>query len=165
MFINKEGKLFGKISIIDIVVILVIALLVGGLYTRFKTHDDIRVIDYEEQIEYTVVINNVPKGTLYALEKLGDVYDSNTHQSLGKLISIDSSSATEKHTFSDGTTTEIEIPDKYTATLKLRVPGKVSDAGYFTADNQQLYIGMSLNFQTKYALTSGIINDISRVEK
>ncbi len=36
MIINKEGKLFGKISIVDIAVVLIVILLAIGIYTRFS---------------------------------------------------------------------------------------------------------------------------------
>ena len=49
MIINKEGKLFGKISIVDIAVVLIVILLAIGIYTRFSGNTK-------------VVVSNAQKG-------------------------------------------------------------------------------------------------------
>ena len=48
MIINKEGKLFGKISIVDIAVVLIVILLAIGIYTRFSGNTKVVVSNVEE---------------------------------------------------------------------------------------------------------------------
>lgn len=165
MIINKEGKLFGKVSIIDIIVILLLAVLAFGIYSRFSTPQGTQILSREEHLEYTVEIKNVPTGTVYALERKGKITDSVSKQTLGEIVSCSSTRAKDIRTFSDGTVKEFDNPHHFDITLTIRVKGKIGDSGYYTADNHPLHIGTQLAFYTKYADVSGIITTISETEE
>ena len=46
MIINKEGKLFGKISVVDILVVVLLVVAAFGVYTKFfKTNERVAVAD------------------------------------------------------------------------------------------------------------------------
>ena len=68
MIINKEGKLFGKISIVDIAVVLIVILLAIGIYTRFSGNTKV-VVSNGQKIECTFVVKNLRQYSVDALKR------------------------------------------------------------------------------------------------
>lgn len=167
MIINKEGKLFGKISIIDIIVILLLAVLAFGIYTRFSTPQGTRIVNKEEQIEYTIEIKNVPSGTVYAFKERAQekLTNSTTKQALGEIVSCSSQKSKDTYTFANGEVKEFDSPHNFDVTLTVRVEGKIGDSAYYTADNFPLHIGTQLSVETKYVTASGTITSIKTVDE
>ena len=165
MIINKEGKLFGKISIIDIIVIVLLAVIAFGVYTRFLNPQGTQILDEDVELEYTLEIKDVPNGMFYALTPETILTDSVTKQPLGKIYTHDLEKTKDIYTFSDGTVKEFDDPQNhFDITLVVRVKGKIGDSGYYTADNNPLHIGTELSFYTKQAEASGTITSINKIE-
>ena len=163
--LNKEGKLFGKISIIDIIVILAIAVLAFGVYIRFISPSATKVVTSKQKIEYTIEIKEVRIGSVEALKKGGEVIDTTINQSAGKIVDVIYENAVNTRIFNDGTISQTNIPERYNVKVKIQVDGKKGEAGYFTSTNQSLLIGGPLYFKTKYAVSAGTIIDIKEVTK
>ena len=68
MILDKNGKLFGKINIIDVAVILVAIAVVIGVFVRF-TGGAGKIVKETKKIEYVVQISGVRGYTVDALEK------------------------------------------------------------------------------------------------
>lgn len=164
MIINKEGKLFGKISIIDIIVILAIAVLAFGLYMRFTNSESTKVSTEKQQIEYTVLIKGVRMGTVEALSQLGPITNSTTKEYAGEIVDVTYEEALETRELANGTVTETLLPERYTVTAKIQVDGSAGSSGYYNSTNQSINIGSTLYFTSKYANTSGIIVDVSEIK-
>lgn len=163
MFINKEGKLFGKISIIDIVVILAVAVLAFGLYMRFGG-DEVKVSTQKQQIEYTVLVKGVRIGTVEALQQKGPITNTTTKEAAGKITGVTYEDAVDSRELTDGTIVETPLPERYNATVTIRVDGSVNNSGYYTSTNQPINIGSTLLFTSKFANTSGVIIDVKEVQ-
>lgn len=163
MFINKKGKLFGKISIIDIVVVLAVAILAFGLYVRFGG-DEAKVSTQKQQIEYTVLVKGVRMGTVEALQEMGPITNATTKEAAGEITEVTFDAAFDSRELADGTIVETPLPERYTATVKIRVDGSVNNSGYYTSTNQPINIGSTLFFTSKFANTSGVIIDVKEVQ-
>ena len=66
MIIDKNGRLFGKISIVDIIVIVAAVLVFAGVYVRFSGNQGKAVVQ-NDTFYYTMEIENVRKTTLDAI--------------------------------------------------------------------------------------------------
>ena len=163
MFINKEGKLFGKISIIDIVVVLAIAVLAFGLYLRFGA-EETKVATQKQQIEYTLLVKGVRIGTVEALQKLGPVTNVSTKEYAGDITEVTYEAAIDTRELANGRIVETPLPERYNATVKILVDGSVNNSGYYTSTNQSINIGSTLYFTSKFANTSGMIVDVREVQ-
>ena len=62
MIIDKNGRLFGKISIVDIIVIVAAVLVFAGVYVRFSGNQGKAVVQ-NDTFYYTMEIENVRKTT------------------------------------------------------------------------------------------------------
>jgi hypothetical protein len=163
MFINKEGKLFGKISIIDIFVVLAVAILAFGLYTRFYG-EETKVSTQKQQIEYTVLVKGVRLGTIEALQQKGPITNTTTKEEAGEITDVTFEEAVDTRELSNGKIAETALPERYTATVKICVDGSVNNSGYYTSTNQPINIGSTLFFTSKFANTSGVIIDVNEVQ-
>lgn len=163
MFINKDGKLFGKISIIDIVVIIAIVLVGCGAYLRFlKPNQKVETVN--QTIEYTMRVAGVRVGTVEALKNFSPIYNCETKEYLGEIVGIEYAEATEDKIMHNGEIKNLPIPERYDVILKVRVDGKVNSSGFYTATNQAIYAGASHTFSSKYAQTTGRIDEVREVQ-
>ena len=163
MFINKEGKLFGKVSIIDIIVILAIVLGGFGAYMRFMK-PNAKVSTVSQTIEYKIRVAGVREGTVDALGKFSPIYSSETKEYLGDIVGIDFEDAFDDRVMANGEIKRLAVPDRYDVILTVRVDGKVNSSGYYTATNQAIYAGAAHTFNSKYAQTTGRICEVYEVQ-
>lgn len=162
MLINKDGKLFGKISIIDIFVVIVIAVAALGIYSRFFTGNE-KVSTSASRIEYTMKIEDVRIGTINALEKLGPITDANTKELIGDIVSVTYEDATKPLELIDGTIKDVALPERYDAIVTVQVDGSVNDSGFYTGSNQALTVGSNHTFISKYAKTTGKVMSVKEM--
>ena len=160
--INKDGKLFGKISIIDILVVIIILALGIGIYARFSSSPE-AVQAKTEKFSYIVKVEGVRQYTVEGLLNLGKMYDEETKELLGEIVEIISVEPTaDTGIKSNGKAAPTTTPDKFTIRLKVETDGSVSDKGYYTALNKIIGVGGKLTFETKYVSTSGIVTGIEK---
>ena len=163
MFINKEGKLFGKISVIDIFVILVIIVAAFGVYTRFIAGNETVETNYSK-IEYQMKVKKVREASVKALEKGGSIQDSITKEYMGEIVSVEAVPCMEEQKMADGTFVMSEVPERFDVYITLNVDGSSNKAGYYTKDNKNLCVGSSLIVSSKFAETTGEIISIGEIE-
>ncbi|MBR5155829.1 MAG: DUF4330 domain-containing protein [Clostridia bacterium] len=162
--INKEGKLFGKISIIDIAVVLAIAVAALGMYMRFFVGNE-KVETASSHIEYKMKVQEVRIGTAKALENYQSaIYDSTTKEYLGDIVAVEYTNATKGVEMANGKMRETTVPERYDVIVTVRVDGKINSSGYYTATNQALAAGSSCLFNSKAAKTTGRVLEVYEVE-
>jgi len=174
-FINKDGKLFGKISIIDAFVLLAIVVLLIGIYVRVISPSAGRPT-ISQEIEYEMLVRAIRLPSVRALqnaviqEPAGFISDSRTGEDLGAIIDMrldmrgDTTLAIWEGVMSDGEVVSRGVPDRFDVIVTVRVDGRISETGYFTHQNRALAVGSHINFQSRYSDTSGEILTIRRIE-
>lgn len=161
--INKQGKLFGKISIIDILAIIAIVLVIAGIYFKFFAPSETVVTD-SHSLEYTMKFREIRMYSVEAFQKGGPVIDSKTREDMGEVVAVAYEPAKVTRELSDGRVAEIEVPEKYDVYVTLRVDGKQSDTGYYTQkDNKVIGVGSRTTVDTKYVKCYGEIVDVKGV--
>ena len=99
----KNGKLFGKINLIDAgVILLIIVLLVAGTL-KFKTFNKKIEASAMGTITYTVIINNVRDYTAEAFVSGDTVFDSGTNVNIGTIKNVETKAALVAESLADGT--------------------------------------------------------------
>lgn len=164
MIINKEGKLFGKISIVDILVVIFIAVAAFGIYTKFFTENE-RVTVADETIEYQFSVKGVREGTFEGLSKLGPVYDTTTKEYMGEIVGVEKAQTKAERVMGDGSVINAEIPERLDLTVTVRVDGSSNNSGYYTKNNLLLCVGSKFVIGSKYVKTTGEICSIKDTKK
>jgi hypothetical protein len=155
--IDKNGKLFGKISIVDLAVIAAVVILLAGIYVRFLGGPTKTVVQSSD-FYYTLEVKNIRESNLRGLEKSlnGRFYlNEKITSEMGVLINIESSPAKRFLELTDGRTVDADLPERFDAILTFKLTGRVNDRGYFTPTLNHISSGISYNIKGKYSAVTG----------
>lgn len=161
---KKDGKLFGKISIIDICVVLIFVLLIAGLYIKFSGSSAVDMTS-GQNIECTLKVEKVRQYTVDALTQGGAVYDESSKEYIGEIINVTSAPAEYSLEMADGSYDHVVLEDRYDAFVTVAFKGKAGENGYYTSSNRQMGVGGTVEMNTKFAQCEGTIVEIGVVEK
>lgn len=146
MMIDEKGKLFGKISVIDCLIILVfIAVLVGTAY-KFLGNDELTVTK-NDTFTTVVRISGVKAFYLEALKTGEAVYELNGGK-LGTITEIESVPY-QAILSGDKDGAYLTYENRYTVYLTLATEGTVNSSGFYAEGNRQLFSGGSVSVQSR----------------
>ena len=163
MIINKEGKLFGKISIVDIFVVIAILVAAFGIYTRFVAGNE-KVDVKNTTIEYQIRVKKVRAATVEAFKKGGPLTDTQTKEPMGEIVNVETTPVFEEQALVDGSVAVTEVKDRYNVILTVRTEGSANETGYYTAKNKSLHINSGFVIANKFAETTGDIIAIKEIK-
>ncbi len=159
MIVNKDGKLFGKISIVDIAVLLVIVLLVVGLVSKFGGKTSLN-LSTNEKIQCTLLVKNVRMFSVEALQKGGELYDKTTKEYIGDITEVNYVPGEATVNMADGSFAVVPVEGRYNVYVTVEFSGKISDKGYYTAANKQIGTGATIIFNSKFAQCESTVTDV-----
>lgn len=170
MIIDEKGKLFGKISIIDIAVIVVIVIaVIGGIvvYNNIEqgkiAPSDSALIGHSEALQEINVdfeLANVREITKKALSVGDKVYSAETDKYIGEITKIDSLPYKDPITGTDGTMIFAPVPEKYILTVSVKVSGQQTEKGFFSVENTHFAVGDSMPVKTEVIETTPTIKKV-----
>lgn len=174
MFIDEKGRLFGKVSIIDILVVVLIVLGAFGIgfaYKQIKANDILTenksLFGQQTDLDTLVVtmrLEEVREVTVSAL-KIGDeVFAADTGKYLGEISEVKTEPATRIGADINGNAFEAELPERVDAILTVEVPGKLTDSGYMSASNIHLAYDAAMEIKTPAVQTYPKIEKITVTE-
>lgn len=161
--INRDGKLFGKVSIIDIVVVVLVIVLALGIYKMFVGGSS-AVVTSSEKVECTLIIKNVRSYTADALAKKGPLYDKVSKEYIGEITDVKVEDGLYQVNMVDGSFKQAVPEDRYNVYVTVEFSGKASENGYYTAANKYLGAGTSVGVTSKYAECESTVYSISGIE-
>ncbi len=161
---KKTGKLFGVISIIDILVVLCIAALAFGIYARYTSDSDANTATERSKFQYVYKVEGVREYTLEALRKGGPVYDRETKEYIGDVVSVSAEDAKMEISKISGEYAVVTVPERYDAYVTIEVDGKYNSLGHYTDANRYIGAGQTLNALSKFSNTEGQIIEVKDVE-
>lgn len=123
--IDKKGRLFGIINIIDLVVILLVALLVYGGVTRLKQSPASEAETKKALV--TLEIPNVRMVTVDAVEVGDSLYHYDRGTLFGTIVDKKVEPYREPVESGDGSWILAEVPEKYVVILTLEAKAKDSE--------------------------------------
>ena len=159
MLLDKNGKIGGKVSIIDIAVILIILTVAAGILVRYGSRVTASV-QSEEEFRYVLKIESVRQYTVDALNKKGALTDKKSEKDMGEIVDVKVEGATRESVTASGEVTYAPLPDYYTCYVTIDAHGKESDENYVLDDTTELSVGRIVDLYTKYVKTSGIIMSV-----
>lgn len=163
MILDKNGKIGGKVSIIDILILLVVVVVAAGICMRYGSRVTSSVKS-SEKFEYVLKIEGVRQYTVDALNKKGAVTDKRSEKNMGEITDVRVENATKESVTADGLVTYAEVPDYYTCYVTVNAHGKESADNYVLDDTTELSVGRIVDFYSKYVESSGVIMSVHVVE-
>ena len=156
---DKNGKIGGKISIIDIAVIILIIAAAIGITIRF-TSGTTSAVTSNITLRYVVKVNAVRSFTVDALGKSSLLTDKKAELDLGEIKNIETADSKIQSTTTSGKIKWSNLPDKYTCMVTIESQGRESEEGYVIDDTTELSVGRTMEIDTKYVKTTGEIRSV-----
>lgn len=164
MVIDDKGKLFGKISIIDIVVVLFILAALGGAYYKFFMTGQGGAAAQFDTLRYQTIVKMVRQPSVDAILEGADAYDGESGNYIGKIIDKQVRPAMGFIEKADGTIVEAQAPDRFDVLVTLEVPGVENDHGYFANGTIEIKRGSDLKLSTRMIEVQSRVTDVEKVE-
>ena len=163
MILDNNGKIGGKISIIDIAVILIILIVAAGIFARYGSKVT-TAVQSQEEFRYVLKIEGVRQYTVDALNKKGAVTDKKSEKNLGEIVDVRVEGATRESVTADGRVTYAPVPGYYTCYVTIDAHGKESSDNYILDDTTELSVGRTVDLYSKYVKTSGTIMSVEVID-
>ncbi len=159
---NKKGLLFGKISIVDIAVIVVIILLAAGTVYKFKGLAKTNTNAAMVPVTYTVEVKKV-RPYVFDNVKEGDIlYDKISGNSIGTIVAVEGTPAKEATATFNGQTVLMDVENRVDVKFTVEAEAvKSSNGTYHINRTYEVIRNSAKKFMTKYFECNGTITDIS----
>ena len=151
--IDNNGRLFGKISVIDVIVIAVVAVMAVALYLKTNTMTHTSTAVPNDVIEYQVMVQGAPiqlDENLRVGDKVFDE-DNGTVGCLGEIVAFEVSQGREQVSFNDGTVALVTTEDTENILITVRGEGLIDGKSYYLNRIYSLGVNSARNFCTPYA--------------
>ena len=161
-FMDRDGRLFGKISIIDVIVLLVVAVLVAAIYTKTQMPQTGSSVAMT-RVVYQMELENLQPYMVEAIQEGDELFDEErtTNGALGKIIDIEVSDGTSQGGLSDGTYAVLPCEGRYNMVLTLEGQALVGEDGSVALNRvYDLGVNSHRSFVTKYASFVGRVLSI-----
>jgi hypothetical protein len=156
--IDERGRLFGKISVIDVAVILIIAVMGAAYYLRTHSGGETKS-GALVSVEYQLTVREVRQGTVDLL-RVGDaVYDEHG-ANLGVIESVGHTPAQIKSARLDGSYADAKNEGRFDVAMAVSAQCAIADGHIFADRKTELAIGNIMPIITKYVKTSATVTDI-----
>lgn len=161
--IDRNGRLFGKISIIDLIVVAVVIVMAFALYVKTNHNEITSTSTPDSTITYQMLVRGVRTYVADAVQVGDKVYDQDRNSgggSLGVITNIEIRPGGRLAEFNDGTIAAAPVEDGVDMLLTIQGSGLISEGRYLLNRVYDLGVNSSRNYCTMYAQFTGSIYSI-----
>ena len=159
---DKNGRLFGKISVIDLLVILVVIVMAMALNVKNNKNEITSTAISNTPITYQVKVQGVRNYVSDAIQVGDELYEDGrtTGGSLGKIESIEVLPGEKLAEILDGTVQMVPMEDSVNLLLTVKGEGIITDNRYLLNRVYDLGVNAARTFNTKYTQFNGVVTAI-----
>lgn len=157
---DKNGKLFGKISILDILVLLLVLGVGAGTVYKYTSSRTV-ALGGNTKIEYTTVITGVRTFTLENYKVGLKCFDTKTGESIGTITDVRSEPLRETMEMPTGELVLAERSDVIKIYLDIEATGVETDQAYLINGTYEVKAGSELALTTKYVDAASVVESVS----
>ncbi len=155
--IDERGRIFGVISALDILAVLVVAALALMAYMRFFSGGEANISDDGfVPVTYQIRVERVRGSTVESL-RVDDRLWSDGGEDLGAIKAVEASPAVDIVETTSGEIRSMEVENYFNVLLTVTVDGSVNDGRYYAGRTYELGVNGDVLFTTKYVSTTGRI--------
>jgi len=157
--IDENGRLFGLISFIDVIVIAVVLVLAAAVFLRPGASGNPLSAPATTDVTYTVIVPSIRLSTAEQILP-GDNLYTDMGALIGKITDVSIYDAYNQEPLADGTIVMGRVHERYDAKLTVEVLCSVSDGRYFANKVFELSANSEQRMQTKYNIFTAVIESI-----
>jgi hypothetical protein len=158
--IDNKGRLFGKISVVDIIILLAFVVAIAGFVYKFTSGDKTVTIVSDTPFEVTVMVKNVRQYTVDGAQ-VGDVVIEQHGSKIGTISKVETKPAMDLAEYPDGSAKYVEVEGRYDLYITIDATGRIDDKGFSVGGNRLVSKGGSLNIETKRLTCQSTIYNVA----
>ena len=163
-FLDENGRLFGAVSVVDVIALLLVALVALGAYLRFCVLDK-TALGGDVPITYTLTLYSVRDYSVNGFQVGDTVYDWDGVTALGTITQLETRPATTASTKLDGTYVMAPIENRYDLVLTVEGSGTVEGGQYTLNRTYTLADNIARDFTTKYVAFTATVSGLTAGEE
>ena len=160
----ENKKLFGKINLVDILIVIVFAVAALIVYkVLFESETTVNIGAKYFTTKCTIRIDALPEGASYYLQVGAPIYDNETNVYVGKLLEATSGDykvIKTNHKTNEFVESVMPGYESIYATVEVNVSDQGADL--ITADNYYIKVGKYINLRSGNLAGGGYITSIER---
>jgi len=161
MIIDNKGKLFGKVSLIDIIIILVVIGAIAGITYKFTSSKSVGILQPKDKLEIMFYAEESPAYAV-ALVKVEDICrETVQNATFGKVSAVKSDKANSYAPDNNGKWVMSPKEGYSSMIVTIQGEGKYSLDGV-TIDNAVYFIGKAVELKVGNSIFYGRIYNITR---
>ena len=157
--IDKNGKLFSRISVIDLILIIVVVLACIGVAVKMSGAGKVAQVKSDTKFYVTFKVEGVRQYSIDAVSK-GDVFYEKNGPLLGTVSDVTYNQYTEVATKVDGTSQLSISPEKYDLYITLLCEGKESDTGFYISGTRQVAHGSEVKIKSMKLSCDSVVDKV-----
>ncbi len=154
--LDERGRLFGRINIVDLAVVVLVAFVVAGAGYKVAGVNR-RVVGEPETVRLTLEINKVREYTTRVIQTGQTLLEHNSSLPVGTITAVEVSPAVELVNTADGRIVEAVVPGRYDVILTVEGQAMVTGQAISVA-GQQVRVGAEMRVKTdRYLVLTRVI--------
>ena len=158
--LDEKGRLFGKVSIIDIIIIITLVGLAAGFVYQRLSGDIKQVISANEPFYVTFKGDQVRAFSVNSISEGDIIYKRYDNKPLGAVKRLDVAPGIDILFKSDGTAALVEMEDRYTLYITVECAGNITERGYYANGYMQLAPGNEVMIQSNRLLVHSVVHRV-----
>lgn len=160
MRIDKNGRLGGRVSILDVCVVVLVVALSVGFVLRGGTQTAAQILNANDEFYVVLVVERVRDFSVNAVD-VGDIFFERNAALLGEVVDTWTERFNEIVIMDDGTLVGMDNEFRYNLFVRLRAQGFVSaDEGYFIGGNNHVSAGQLLQVQSNRLFVNMFVHEV-----
>lgn len=164
MIIDKKGRLFGKLNIIDLLVVIFIAAAICITCFKFASSSEKGVTETNASIEYTIKVSAVRDFTVRQFKEGESLYDNETGKYIGKISAVKAEDSMDYVLKSDGTYSYAKRPERSDVIITVETKGLINGSGYFAEGIRQISPHSTIIISNNRLKTTGVVQSVRKLE-
>ena len=155
----KNGKLFGKINLFDLLVIVLILVLIFGVCYKFMVLDK-EVVQNTVEVTYDLKIETVRDVTVNAFREGDTVYHYKLEEPIGTVAKITPTPAADIFDTLAGETLSAPVEDRFDLVVTVKGTAVRQDDGNLMMGKVKLVEGTELRVATQLAHCTALVENV-----
>ena len=161
---DNKGRIFGKINIIDICVVVILIIAVAATYFKFNMSAHSDVTTSNGRAEYTILAKGLRSFTVDQFEIGDKVFDKESEKCIGEVVAVETAPAYEYITKTDGNIVHAQMPERYDLRVTVQTDAVINDKGINANSAKFLYLNQNSTYYTQTVQVEAKLVDLKIIE-
>ena len=160
--IDEKGRLFGKLSVIDLAILVIVIVIALGAYVKFMVLEQTAVTIEAATVHYTLEIVSIRDWTIHNIREGDAVFVTGVY--VGTVTGTRYEEL-EVPVAGEGEVWLAYLPGRYVLYVEIEATATVSDGRFLVSRTVPMAVGNShTGFTTRYAEFSAVVKEIGLYE-